>query len=377
MAIRRVVIPALVARNREVIGGVSSFVTALTERLRQRDIEVQILGYGSSGDPEDDRFRPIVFGESPRGRDLSWALLRRRRQWSFPEGTVIHPQRPDQALAFLGERWPVVVSVHGCHRRTVDLRQGRMAGWVYQWIQRKVAREADAVVFETRQDREPFLERHPEAAERTHLVPIGVDRDRFRPGDRRAARRALGLPESGRGLVYLGRLEPEKNVGALIEAVGRVPGVELWIAGSGSQEQALRRAAGPGVRFLGFLPNEDVPRLVQAGDALVLASLHEGLATVVLQAWATGRPVIVPPVGDFPRLMQDQGGTVVPDRDPATFARAIADMMEILRQDPGRADTWESQLRGFSRAFDWDRITDQLVDVYESAADRHAGEAVG
>lgn len=357
-----VVLPALVGKSRDDIGGVAAFLVTLESRLRERGSQVEMLGYGPASDREPG-FHPILDRELPRGRDLTYALWKHRNRWSFPPGTVVHLQRPDQALGFMKGPWPMVITFHGWHHRTIRLRQGRLAGLAYGLLQRRVAERADAVTFVTRRDRENFLRMYPQYEAKAHFTPIGVDRDRFRPGNQGAARRDMGLPTRCRSLAFVGRLEPEKNVEALVRAVERIPDLELWIAGKGSQEARLKDIACPRVRFLGHLVNDDVPRLLVAADALALASHHEGLATVVLEAWASGRPVVVPPVGDFPELMRDSGGILARDNSIEALVEAIGRLLGTMLQ-PGAVTRLEVELRDKSADYDWDRVTDGFLDLY-------------
>ena len=344
---------------------------ALEGRLRRRGIAVKIIGYGPESGSKD--FQSIVSRSNPRGRDLSWSLWRNRNRWDFSPGTVIHLQRPDQAMAFTNGPWPLVISVHGCHRQSVRVRQGLFAGMAYQYFQSRVARRADAYIFETQKDLKDYVSRIPTVQKKSHFIPIGIDRERFFPGDQTSARKMLGLPQEVPAVAYLGRLEKEKNVIALIRAIERLPGVELWIAGRGKEEAACRREAGPRVRFLGFLPPESVPTFLRASDVLALSSHHEGLATVVLQAWASGRPVVVAPVGDFPDLLLDGGGVLAKDNRPESLAIALGEILENRVADSGPRKDQEQIYRAKSDPYDWDVITDQICDLYEKVLNGRVG----
>jgi glycosyltransferase involved in cell wall biosynthesis len=361
-----VVIPALVRRDTPPLGGTAAYVLALARELRRLGIRVTILGYGRS---EGEGFRSILAREKALGRHLTAALWRRRGRWSFPPRTVIHLQRPEHVPAFSDGDWPLVLTFHGRHLRTLRLHWGPVAAWIYRMVERRAVRRARRLIFVSRRDREEVIREHPEARGKDAFIPVGVDREAFRPLDRREARRALGLPEEGIALGYAGRLEREKNVAALLEAVARRRGIQLWIAGTGRQEKLLRGQAGPGVRFLGRVEHSRMPLFLAACDALCLASRHEGLPTVVLEAWACGRPVLAPPVGDLPELLAPGGGVLARDASPEALAEAMGTLAARLPVPPEEAET----LRRLSEPYGWPEVARRIAGIYREALAEGSG----
>lgn len=369
-----IVIPVVMGRDRAGLGGTATFVRGLDAGLRARGYRVTLLGCGPAR-ADDPTFVSAVARANARGRDLAWALWARRHAWRFPPETILHLQRPDHALGFRRGPWPIVVTYHGRHRRTVALRGGPLAGALYRWIEDRAGRRADALTFVSRADMETVLAAHPEWREKAHRVPVGIERDRFTPGDAGEARRALGLSPDVPAIVYAGRLEREKNVPALIRAAERLPDAELWIAGTGREEARCRRAAGDRVRFLGPLDRDRLPLLLRAGDLLALASRHEGLPTIVLEAWSCGCPVVAPPVGDLPALMADGGGQLAPSARPDDLAHALRAVLEAQRSDPARRAAESERLRRRTERYAWDVVTETYGRVYEEAARHRAAEA--
>jgi glycosyltransferase involved in cell wall biosynthesis len=366
-----IVIPAVMGRDRAGLGGTASFVRGLDAGLRASGFRVTLLGCGPARD-DDPTFISAVGREGARGRDLAWALWARRREWRFPPETILHLQRPDHALGFLHGPWPLVVTYHGRHRRTVMLRGGPLAGAFYRWIEDRAGRRADALTFVSRADLEAVVGARPAWRPKAHVVPVGIERDRFTPGDAGEARRALGLPPDVRAIVYAGRLEREKNVPALLHAAQRLPDVELWIAGTGREESRCRRIAGPRVRFLGPLDRDRLPLLLRAGDLVALASRHEGLPTIVLEAWACGCPVVAPPVGDLPVLMADGGGVLAPDARPDHLAEAFRTVLDARPSDPSQRAAEQDRLRRRTDRHAWDVVTQAYARVYAEAAMRRS-----
>lgn len=137
-------------------------------------------------------------------------------------------------------------------------------------------------------------------------------------------------PPAGRRFVFIGRLAPAKNLAFVLDALRELPGVELDVVGTGPLRAELEAAAhGLPVRFLGAVPHDRIPAVLQASRALVLCSREEGVPNVVLEALANGRPAIVTPIGAMPELIHDRvNGRVVPLDDVQALRQAFVDLCD-------------------------------------------------
>ena len=140
----------------------------------------------------------------------------------------------------------------------------------------------------------------------------GVDAERFHPGRRSPEMRAAFGMGSRFTFLYVGRLAAEKRAGQVVHAFRlaseNLPRgvIHLIMAGTGPCEAELRAAAPPGVSFLGFLERRSrLPDLYANCDAFVFASVTETLGLVVLEAMASGLPVIASPAGGVRDHLQD------------------------------------------------------------------------
>lgn len=173
-----------------------------------------------------------------------------------------------------------------------------------------------------------------EAAERAtglsfRVIANAVDADRFAPGNRAAAKAALGLAPAGPLVVAAARLEPVKGIDILIEAMAHLPGVRLAVAGEGSARarlEARAAALAPGrVTFLGRV--DDMPALFRAGDVFALPSRSEGLPLALLEAQAAGCPAVAADVGAVASALDPATGRLVPPEAPGALAAALADRL--------------------------------------------------
>jgi teichuronic acid biosynthesis glycosyltransferase TuaC len=191
--------------------------------------------------------------------------------------------------------------------------------------------------------------------ERIRVHHTGVDLERFRPIDRDAAKRGLGV--DGPLIVAPGNLVPLKGHRLAVEALARLPGTTLLIAGEGPERPALEaliaaRGLGDRARLLGSVPPEAMPGLLGAADLMLLPSEREGLANVWVEALACGTPILIADVGGAREVLdRPEAGRLVA-REPAAIAAAAR---EMLAAAPAPAS-----LRRSAERFSWERNAAEL-----------------
>ncbi|HEU4950937.1 MAG TPA: glycosyltransferase [Holophagaceae bacterium] len=207
---------------------------------------------------------------------------------------------------------------------------------------------------------------------KTRVIPNGMfTADYPSPAPREEVRRELGLDPEDFLWLAVGTLNPAKDYPGLLQAAARCaeaePRFRLRIAGGGEARAGLEaEAAALGlqdrVAFLG--KRADVPRLFKAADGFVLSSAWEGLPNAVMEALASGLPVVATDVGGVRELIEPgRSGWIVPPRDPDALGRALQEVMALdgearaaagaegrARMVAGHdntrvADRWEQELR--------------------------------
>ena len=237
--------------------------------------------------------------------------------WAYPDGF---------AAVLLAEMLgvPAVVKLHGSDMNVVARLPGPRLG--LKWALPRAAR----VVAVSHALREAAIELGA-PSNRVDVVLNGIDRSRFRPQDRAAARRALDLPANGSMVLYVGHVEQHKGAFNLVRAFASLQaqrgGVSLVMVGDGSELADCKKLAielGVEVVFTGARAHDEMPMWIAACDVLALPSWNEGTPNVVLEALACGRRVVATRVGGTPAVVtSDTLGTLVPSRDPAAFALAL------------------------------------------------------
>lgn len=205
-------------------------------------------------------------------------------------------------------------------------------------VMRQALRAATGVVAVAEGQRRLLQGTERLSAPPVHVVRLGVELERFDAAGEDATlrtwtRRDLALDREALVLICVAQLRPEKGHDVLLEALAQAraehPSLVLLLAGDGAQRAALEQQAArlglrDAVRFLGR--RADVPALLAASDALVLASrpVVETTPTVAIEAMAARRPVIATRVGAVEEVVEDEvTGILVPSGDAAALARAI------------------------------------------------------
>jgi glycosyltransferase involved in cell wall biosynthesis len=238
--------------------------------------------------------------------------------WAFADGWAAWRLARRHSL-------PVAVKVHGSDLLLLHENPGRTAPTV------EMLKNVDAVAAVS-EDLRNCAVKLGTPAHRAHLIYEGTDRELFSPGDRTAARRALGLDPAGSRILFVGNLVPVKAVPNLIEACRRLlaEGIELDadLVGDGPLRAALaRQIADAGlsdrVHLRGAILQSELPRWYQAADLVVLGSHSEGVPNVLVEAAACGIPFVATNVGGIPEIAHLSPIPLVSPDDPAALARAI------------------------------------------------------
>jgi glycosyltransferase involved in cell wall biosynthesis len=233
-------------------------------------------------------------------------------------------------------------------------------------------RRADAIIAISKCTKGDLIRYYSVPSEKIKVIYEGVDA-RFQPvtePDALARVRAIyGLPE--RFILYVGTIEPRKNLSTLLEAYRllREEGLEHRLIIVGRKGwlyrdffQRLRRLGLEGeVIFPGFVSDEDLPALYSAADLFVFPSLYEGFGLPPLEAMACGTPVIASNSSSLPEVIGDAGIMV----DPLDVGGLLRAIELVLRDERMRRGM---RARGLKQAakFSWERAAAMTMEVYQS-----------
>jgi glycosyltransferase involved in cell wall biosynthesis len=353
----------LVGKAAPARGGIPSFLDMLaTSDLAQRH-RLELLNLA-----DDDA--------TPEGGRATWGNVRRtgrdvRRVWRAARARdVVHVHTagaPAVTMARLGllvlaarlRGARVVAHVHG------GLVVAMLTGRVGRVVARAALLPAHRVVAVASTVHDAL--QRVVAPRRLELLRNGVDTARFSPDP---------TPRDGRvpRLLFVGLLTPRKGVLDLFEASRalRSRGVEheLWLAGGTPDEgpeaeRQVREAAPSWTRWLGRCPPDRMPGVYADADVFCLPSWWEGTPLTVLEAMASGLPVVASRVGDVPHLLDDATGRLVPARDPDALARALE---PLLVDAEVRARMGAAARERTTTRFGVGATVERLDEIYRGAA---------
>jgi glycosyltransferase involved in cell wall biosynthesis len=213
--------------------------------------------------------------------------------------------------------------------------------------------------------------------ERTVLWKRGVDSTLFRPDrpGRTDVRQALGWSPGDVVITYVSRIAPEKNVEYLADALAIVatlrPDVRLLFVGDGPTRPILEHRLGPAARFVGYRKGDDLADHYAASSIFAFSSLSETFGNVVLEAMASGLPVVAVRAGGVGEIVHSgtTGTLVEPWVPPAHFASALIALIE----DPAKRRVMGVAARNYALSQTWDAIMGSLRHRYQAVVDQQAG----
>ncbi|MFC7527334.1 glycosyltransferase family 4 protein [Actinoplanes sp. GCM10030250] len=324
----------------------TSDIDARTMPRRQQDGRLQVF-----------RDRAWRVGNTPVLPRLTGRLLRHE-----PRPDVVHVHVGQALLPEMvrfGAGWrgvPYVAHVHLMVRPSSTA--GRLLLPLYQrTLYAHFLRRAALVICLTEAMRRTVVARFGLNPERVAVVPNGVDGEVFTPG-----------PFAGRApreLLIAGRLTAQKNVAAAVGAMAHLPrDVTLRVVGDGEDGAALRaqvaRLGLTGVRFEGRLAPAELAAAYQRATLVLMPSTHEGQPLVLLEAMATGAPVVC---SALPELVETAGDAALPVEEPTPAALGAA--IRALLDDPARRRRMADAALRRAATYTWPAVASAVDELYD------------
>jgi len=350
-------------------GGAEVHCFEVYRRLAARGDEITLLAAGFPGAAAEEvvqGIRVVRLGDRIRYYGRAVAAYRRLRRVG-PFDVVNEQTNKFPYFARLWVSEPVVVWIHHLFGRLAFRQVAApiaLATFLAEQLVPRVYRGLLVAAISPSTRDELVAKGFPPADVR--VIPNAVDHDAYRPAEGTRA----GTPT----VVAVGRLEPAKGMHVLIDAVARLPGVRLVIAGTGNAEAALRAriarlGVGDRVELRGFVDEAEKIRLMQSAHVFASASAKEGWGLSVLEAGACGTPAVA---SDAPGLrdavQHGVTGLLARSGDPDAFAAAIGRLLA----DPAERDRFGRAAHARAAWFSWDAAADAMSALLDEARTKFA-----
>jgi glycosyltransferase involved in cell wall biosynthesis len=291
-----------------------------------------------------------------------WPLSGRR------DVDVIH--FPADTGAVIRGRKPIVSTIHGLATLHVDGVRSSRADLIWKTRVSRLAAASDYIITVSESSAHDIASFAPRSAGKIRVIPHGIDHSRFHANrDPKSDADLAGLSLPDRYFLYVGNLDPRKNVLALIEAARRVfesTGVPLVIAGapawdSGAILDAAKNTVG--VQYVGRVSEEQLLPLMQNAFAFCFPSTYEGFGFPVLEAMASGTPVLCSDRGSLSEVAGD-AALVLKDIGPDAIETG---MRELAADESLRSDLSARGLANAAR-YSWEKSVAAHAEVFKGAA---------
>ncbi|TWT97962.1 Mannosylfructose-phosphate synthase [Botrimarina colliarenosi] len=364
------------------MGGANRYAEGLARALSARGIDQHWLVMGDEGEA------PALSLGVRRVSSPDAPLWRRYR--ALQQGWDAICPAPDCATSHFAlyaypllrrlHRMPHVVHFHGPWAAESRAEgAGRMVVALKRRLEKSVYASANRFITLSQAFADVLVKDYRVDAQRTRVIPGGVDVDRFDLAlTRREARSALGWPQDRPTVLCVRRLVHRMGLERLVEAMETVrvahPEVRLVIAGKGPltpelQETIRAKRLGPAVELLGFVPDEQLPLAYRAADLSIVPSQSlEGFGLIIAESLAAGTPALVTPVGGMPEVVHELSPDLVL---AGSGGEEIAAGLTAALDGQLRVPTSQECAAYARRRFDWPQVAERVLAVYEEAIASH------
>ena len=325
-------------------GGGEIVVFDVTKKLKEAGIEVEVL---TTGNPNIKQFDDIKTIRLPVHR----YLMNLAAPWIYKYAKkfdLIQTNNYNACLpSFLAGKWshkPVVCLIHGMYTSNWLSMRGPVLGRISKWMEKiQVCHDFDRII---------FLSNHA----KKEGIKIGVPEDRIeviKPGIPRGYKK-YKMKDKEQFVLFVGRLAKQKGLDYLLSAAKELPDIKFVLVGRGEQENRLKSIAPNNVKFLGYLPEEEIIDLYSRALVFCLPSVDEGFGLVLIEAMASGCAIVSTIPLDYEGIKTDVGNT-----------EQLKNGIKYLINNPDIALEMGKKNREEAKNYSWDTFIKKLIKTYE------------
>lgn len=351
------------------MGGMEMAAYNIAKHLSKRNHEVHVITSGDNGLPKERIYNEVCVHyiklcKTKIGIILFWIGIIISLKKIHPD--IIHIHSISSGLpGFLAKLFLKIPYIVTCHGSDVYLK------WKLKKMRANlVLKNANGVTALTNHMREEVQKIY---SREVIVIPNGIDLNRFTILSTQGFRSRLGIKKNEKIIIFVGTLRPVKGVKYLIQAMKTIiqekTTIRLILVGNGDEKQGLQEIVRElnlekNIRFVGEVPNENIPMYLAAADIFVLPSLSEGFPIVVLEAMASGLPIVATDVTGLAEIIKDGvNGFLIEPRHPEDIAEKILFLLsnnEVLHRIA-------IQNKEEVKEYAWDNIIKEFEGIYSKA----------
>ncbi|AFZ55917.1 glycosyltransferase family 4 protein [Anabaena cylindrica FACHB-243] len=359
-------------------GGLERYIYELTHKLAANQDRIELCGVGL---PNAEADTPVKLTNLASPDSLIW-----QRLWSIRSNfQKTRLDKPDAInlhfalysfpiLDLLPKEVPITFNFHGpwASESQEEVANQKLSIWLkQQLIEKKTYDRCDRFIVLSKAFGHILHQKYQVSWDKIHIIPGGVDIHHFQNNlSRQQARKQLSWPNNNPILFTSRRLVHRMGIDKLLQAVAaikpKIPDIWLAIAGRGHiqtllQKQAQELGLENNVKFLGFLPDEQLPIAYQAADLTVMPSQSfEGFGLAILESLACGTPVVCTPVGGMPEILQQFSPELITD-DIST--KSIGEKLEQVLLEKIYLPSREQCRHYTTTNYDWNHISQKVRQI--------------
>lgn len=348
-------------------GGIKAYVSNLIESLVNFGTQVRIIGIDHTGKGDRSYLFMPVAKNTKSGYKFLFNLFIKAPTLQIPKSSILHLQRPEDALPFIlfHRKNSTVCTLHSLMSRTINLKKPFFVAVIYKIIESFCLKHINKLIAVNKTTKIYYEQMYPYLKNKIEVIPIGININKFRPINKKDMRDKYRFNQNDKIVMYVGRLEKEKNIEFLIKSFAVIsnPKAKLVIIGDGRQRRYLEKLAEDlkikNVQFKGFQNSNMIPELLNCADIFILTSLYEGSPTVIKEALSCGIPIVSTAVGDVPEIViSEDYGYLVDSTNPKELADKILIALE---------KEWDHEkIRTYAEYFTWENVAKKTLNLYKN-----------
>jgi len=380
-------------------GGTGSYVYYLSNQLIKNGYKIYVVTGGNQAQDVHVKTQLDVsflkIPKTPIVKSFMLAAASSRKLQSVKETAdidITHPQLPLTPNFAVPPKFgkTLVCTVHSTWKGEAEAIRGEpymrlnanekflvSFNWFLRFFEEGMLHRARKIIAVSHFTKRELTNYYKIPASKIHVIHNGVDTKKFKPAaDKRKIKAALGLNPDELAIVSVGRLYARKGLFTLIDSmpavVKRFPRAKFIISGRGQSDEMAKLNAHAeciGVKgnivFTGYTPDKELPKLYQAADVFAFSTFYEHHPFAVLEALATGLPVVTTTVGGIPETIQSgKNGLLVKPFHSKQFSEAILQLLD----DPSKAAEMGREARQtVEDQLDWRIVVNDAMKVYDDA----------